>query len=365
MARPIQLMLALAATLLLAGGCGGADDDATAEPPTATTAMVADAALTIDDPGTEPLRARRDGQRLIARAPLSGSARPFSVLQVTSVCAEAACTRSATADEHGRWRTSVRVTAPRSTPYARVTAQLAGESAVALFELRAPGAKKGAKQAKRPKRRRAKRATPAPAGGVTGGGTSAPALSSGTGGSTAGGPGAIPAPTSSGAPRFVMIGDSLAEGTASRLPGLLPGWSVITDGETGRTLSEGMAIWRASRGSSTPTVAAFSLFTNDSPSAVASFEAAVRETVTAPAAPCVIWATIARPAVGGTSYAAANAALERVAAAYPDRLFVVPWARAVREHPEWLRPDGVHATAEGYAARAQMYADAARGCSGR
>ena len=40
----------------------------------------------------------------------------------------------------------------------------------------------------------------------------------------------------------------------------------------------------------------------------------------------------------------------------------MPWARAVRRHPQSLRRDRVHATELGYHARAQLYADAARDC---
>jgi lysophospholipase L1-like esterase len=77
---------------------------------------------------------------------------------------------------------------------------------------------------------------------------------------------------------------------------------------------------------------------------------------------CVVWATIVRPPQGGRSYDAANAALARLAAANPSVMRLVPWAQQVAAHPEWLARDGVHATAAGYTARAQMYASAARTC---
>ena len=154
-----------------------------------------------------------------------------------------------------------------------------------------------------------------------------------------------------------MVGDSLAVGTQGLLPAQLPGWSVATDARKDRTLAEGMARWRLEKGNAV--VNAFSLFTNDGPSNTAALEAAVRETA---AEGCAVWATIARPAQGGVSYAKANATLERLAAEMPGRVVVVPWAAAVADHPEWVVSDKVHATGAGYQARAQMYAQAAQSC---
>src|SRR6185503_4877067 len=52
----------------------------------------------------------------------------------------------------------------------------------------------------------------------------------------------LPAPSGSAPRRLVMIGDSLAVGTQAILPGLLPGWRVTTDAQTGRPLATGMQI---------------------------------------------------------------------------------------------------------------------------
>jgi lysophospholipase L1-like esterase len=76
---------------------------------------------------------------------------------------------------------------------------------------------------------------------------------------------------------------------------------------------------------------------------------------------CVIWATIVRPPVNGTSYRAANALLTRLAAEDP-RLRVVPWAEQVAANPKLVGSDGVHATPAGYQLRAQLYAQAAQSC---
>ncbi|MCW2967000.1 MAG: hypothetical protein JWM71_772, partial [Solirubrobacteraceae bacterium] len=169
---------------------------------------------------------------------------------------------------------------------------------------------------------------------------------------------------------MIVIGDSLAVGMAQALPADLPGWDVPVDGRVGRPLSEGMQILSetklpgGSRGSHA--ILAFSLFTNDSPASVDALEAAVRESVARLGAHgCAIWATIARPPFGGVSYAAANQRLEALEEdpSLAGRLLIVPWKAQYERHPSWRASDGVHATPTGYAARAQMYAVAARDCT--
>ena len=126
-------------------------------------------------------------------------------------------------------------------------------------------------------------------------------------------------------------------------------------------LAEGMRVVRGL--GETPPVLAVSLFTNDGPGSVAALESAVRETIAMQRGHgCVIWATIVRPAVGGQTYDKVNAALGRLAAADPSVMRLVPWAQQVSSNPSWLASDGVHATPAGYAARAQLYAAAARSC---
>jgi lysophospholipase L1-like esterase len=111
-----------------------------------------------------------------------------------------------------------------------------------------------------------------------------------------------------------------------------------------------------------PVALAFSLFTNDDPRRAPELAAWARRSLDGlPAGSCAIWATIARPKVAGVSYAQANTLLEQVGEEEP-RIVVVPWARATKLHPEWLRKDRVHATPEGYAARAQLFAEAAQSC---
>jgi hypothetical protein len=112
-------------------------------------------------------------------------------------------------------------------------------------------------------------------------------------------------------------------------------------------------------------VLAFSLFTNDAPQNVDALEAAVRASI-ARAGPrgCAVWATIARPPLGGVTYDGVNERLHALAgdARLAQHLVLVPWAEAYAAHPEWQAGDGVHATGAGYAARATLYADAVRSC---
>ncbi|HEX8207785.1 MAG TPA: hypothetical protein VF587_17095 [Solirubrobacteraceae bacterium] len=166
-------------------------------------------------------------------------------------------------------------------------------------------------------------------------------------------------------PELALIGDSLAQGTAPYLDELLPDWRVTVDAAKSRFLLEGIAIRETMRKPARrPVVLAFSLFTNDHPSRAAELAYWARQSLAGlPDGSCVIWATIVRPKVGGVSYAQANRLLEQAARDEP-RILVVPWARAVRNHRDWLRGDGVHATEEGYRARAEMYAALAESCPG-
>lgn len=165
------------------------------------------------------------------------------------------------------------------------------------------------------------------------------------------------------APELNMIGDSLAVGTDAPLRADLPGWRVTTDGRVSRPLAEGMAMLGMTPLPTTPRALAFSLFTNDDPRGVDALETAVRASLLRLGSrDCALWATIVRPRLAGVSYAAANQRLEDLAAE-DDRVRIVDWAAAVERHREWLTKDRVHPTAEGYAARAQLYADAAQRCA--
>jgi lysophospholipase L1-like esterase len=160
--------------------------------------------------------------------------------------------------------------------------------------------------------------------------------------------------------RALVVGDSLAEGTEAPLAQLLPGWRIRTSAYTGRPTADGVS--EITSAGALPPVLVVSLGTNDDPSATSTFAGQV-ESVLEAAGPsrCVIWANIVRPPYGGVSYAGYNRVLARLAATNPN-LTVVDWVGIVRRDPGLLAPDGVHASPQGYAARAQAIASAMTPC---
>jgi lysophospholipase L1-like esterase len=95
---------------------------------------------------------------------------------------------------------------------------------------------------------------------------------------------------------------------------------------------------------------------------VSGFRSAIRAVMRAAGGGrCVVWANIVRPPYAGVSYRGYNRALAR-ADDRRDNLLVLNWVRMVRRHPDWLAGDGVHVSAEGYAARAHAVASLVRRC---
>ncbi|MGZ4351027.1 MAG: hypothetical protein ACXVRX_10955 [Solirubrobacteraceae bacterium] len=285
-----------------------------------------------------PVGAQRlSGRRLTAVVELSGSAQPDAQLALAGACGRVDCEGLTYADHGGRWHTRLRLTTPRGRHDVRVR--------IAYWP-----------------------ATPAHAPVATRVGLRASVPSPPTAPAPVPAPGADPPADSR--PALVMLGDSLAMGTAGPLSLDLPDWNVRFDARIGRPLAEGLGILAGTALPSTElparTVLAFSLFTNDAPADVNGLDAAVRASV-ARLGPhdCTIWATISRPAAHGMSYRAANARLAQLALEpqMAGRLLVVPWAAEVARHQGWKAHDHVHATAAGYLARAQLYADAARSCA--
>jgi hypothetical protein len=162
--------------------------------------------------------------------------------------------------------------------------------------------------------------------------------------------------------RLLVVGDSLAEATEAPLARLLPGWQIETSAYEGRHTDDGVA--EISSRSNLPDAIFVSLGTNDHPSATASFEGEVERVLdTAGPSRCVLWANIARPPYAGVSYAGYNRVLERLSYSRPN-LTVIDWAGITRAQAGLLRSDGVHATPEGYAIRAQAIASAIASCGG-
>ena len=263
--------------------------------------------VTIEPLAADPLPTQPLLLDMTATIPLRGRADPGAVVELSARCSLRPCLTSVTANRRGRWRAALHVVVP---PHRRVLFVRAGE-ATGEVRLAAP-------------------------------------------------------PPATGAPELAVIGDSLAQGFAPYLPELLPGWRVTADAARGRFLLEGMAIRQTMRlPRRRPVVLALSLFTNDHPTRAAELAVWARQSLAdLPRGSCAIWATVARPKVDGTSYAQANELLEQIAAEDHDgrRLLLVPWAETIRENRRWLRRDRVHATADGYRALAELYANAARSC---
>ncbi|HET8535771.1 MAG TPA: hypothetical protein VFL73_01210 [Solirubrobacteraceae bacterium] len=258
------------------------------------------------------------GKKLVtANVTLSGRAPAGTNVPISATCRGFDCTAITFAGRDGRWSTRLQLMARKG--HQRVTVNVAGVPLRLTLSKRVPPV------------------------------FSAPlALPGGLGGGDS----------------VVVIGDSLAVGMAFDLQALLPGRPVLVDARVGRALDEGMSVLA---GADPPRASfLFSLFTNDDPIRIEALDAAVRASV-ASLGPhgCAVWATIVRPKVGGRTYGAVNARLRALALdpSLSGRLLVADWARAVRGHrKQWLAKDGVHGTAAGYWARAQLYADALARC---
>ena len=267
--------------------------------------------VSIDRPPGESVAAQPLLVDVTADIVVRGRAAPRAAVDVSARCSLRVCATRVHANRRGRWRARLHVVVPPSRPVVFVRAGYPLDGARATRQVRL----------------------------------------------------ALPPQEAPTRPELALIGDSLGQGVAPYLPELLPDWRVTVDAARSRFLLEGIAIRETMRKPlKRPVVLAFSLFTNDDPSRAPELAYWARQSLAGlPRGSCVVWATIVRPRVGGVSYAQANRLLEQAAGQEP-RLLVVPWARAVRDHPEWLRRDRVHATEEGYRARAEMYAAQAEAC---
>jgi hypothetical protein len=345
---PRLALLALPLTLAACGtgGSNAGTQAADAGTTTTTSAPATRARVRIIAPtAAHTVGAQSLGRRLRAVVRVSGRAAAGQQLTLRGACGGLDCEGITFADVHGHWRTRLELFTPRGTRRVRLT--------VAYADARA-----GERPAAVTLRLRRMVVAPPPA-------PPTPTVPSASPGTTADG-----GTPYTGARTMIVIGDSLAVGMAQPLRTDLTGWEVSVDGRIGRPLDEGMQILAdtplpsGSRGAHA--ILAFSLFTNDSPTAVDALEAAVRRSVGRLGVHgCAIWATIARPPYQGISYRAANQRLRALASdpSLAGRLLLVPWQEGYASHASWRAGDGVHATATGYAARAQMYADAARSCA--
>ncbi len=156
------------------------------------------------------------------------------------------------------------------------------------------------------------------------------------------------------------IGDSLGEGTRPYLPGALSGWKVEQSVDISRHVPEGVAILRNRGG--LPGVIVFALGTNDDPRNVGGVGGAIDAVLELVGKTrCVVMPNIVRPPVGGASYAAYNNVIAAAARRH-ENFRVADWAGQVARNRGWLAGDGVHVTAIGYQARAQLIARQVERC---
>jgi hypothetical protein len=156
------------------------------------------------------------------------------------------------------------------------------------------------------------------------------------------------------------IGDSLGEGTAPYLPRALSDWRVEQSVDISRHVPEGVAILRNRGG--LPGVIVFALGTNDDPRNVSGVSSAIDAVLDVVGnTRCVVMPNILRPPVAGTSYAAYNNAIASAARKH-ESFRLADWVGLVARNRGWLADDGVHVTATGYQARAQLIAREVERC---
>jgi lysophospholipase L1-like esterase len=156
-----------------------------------------------------------------------------------------------------------------------------------------------------------------------------------------------------------LVGDSLNVGVEPYLSKALPGWKLVANDRVGRSTLEGIAELEAGRPVLSSHVVV-SLGTNDPPGGVTAFRTDVARLLDLVGPNrCVVWATIWRDGAPNDAF---NAVL-RAAVEVNRRVRLVEWAEMVRAHPDWLAPDGLHGSEEGYRERARAIVEAAKGCA--
>jgi lysophospholipase L1-like esterase len=164
---------------------------------------------------------------------------------------------------------------------------------------------------------------------------------------------------SAAAANVLVVGDSLAVGTAPYLKRELRGTPLTVDAVVGRPSPSGVPVL-AERLRPEHDVVVFDLGTNDGPSqpgALATSLARARQLV---GDRCLVIATISRPPVHGVTVAAQNDVVESFAATGGAQ--VVDWRAAAGSEPGLIQRDGVHGTATGYALRGALFAQAVGAC---
>ena len=167
---------------------------------------------------------------------------------------------------------------------------------------------------------------------------------------------ASPAPAAPG-DDVLAIGDSLGVGMESYLDRELAGYAVRTDAEVGRGSAAGADALEANLRPSDEIIV-FALGSNDDPEQPQLLATSLERANELAAGRCLIVATLEVSELTGISDDPLNDVVRSFAAAHPS-VRLVDWDRAVT--PDLLA-DGGHATPEGYALRASLFAHAVASC---
>ncbi len=157
----------------------------------------------------------------------------------------------------------------------------------------------------------------------------------------------------------LVVGDSLEVGTGPHLKRELADQEVEVDARTGRPSPEGLQVLR-SLVRPDHRVIVFDLGTNDDPSRPAVLRNSLGGALSLAGDRCLVISTLRRPPLNGVPVDAMNAEIERLRPA--PNVLIADWLGFTEERPTLIRPDGVHATPEGYAQRAALVANAVEMC---
>ena len=168
-------------------------------------------------------------------------------------------------------------------------------------------------------------------------------------------------PAARAAEQVLYVGDSLGVGTT---PGLVRELgstaNVHGDSRIGRPSGEGLNVLRQSF-SASDDIVIFDLGTNDDPAQPARLASDLAAARALTGDRCMIVATLNRPPLNGVPVDGLNSAV----LAFADRakdVQLIDWNAIVASEPNLLGPDHIHPTPDGYAIRAQLFAEAMTEC---
>src|SRR3954451_953933 len=162
--------------------------------------------------------------------------------------------------------------------------------------------------------------------------------------------------------RVLYVGDSLGVGTTPLLERELGSAAQIEgDSRVGRPSPEGLRVL-GQRVTPADRIVGFDLGTNDDPANPGLLASDLHQARRASGDSCMIVATLNRPPLNGARVDGLNQAVLAFASAN-DNVQLVDWNAIVASQPSLLGPDHVHPTPQGYALRAQLFAQAVADCA--